>query len=53
MHRKRRQEPIECIQKGTSCPNCEGILDERSIYDDWDGCLTCDSCGQRFSTRKT
>lgn len=31
-----------------SCPNCrQGSLKELSIYDDWEGMLTCDKCGLR------
>ena len=32
-----------------NCPACQqGNLKELSIYDDWEGMLTCDKCGVRF-----
>lgn len=33
------------------CPTCrQGNLKELSIYDDWEGMLTCDKCGVRVKT---
>lgn len=31
----------------TTCPDCNGILREASLYDDWEGKLTCVACSRR------
>lgn len=32
------------------CLGCSlGVMKEMSIYDDWEGMLTCDKCGVRLS----
>ena len=34
---------------GTQCPSCkEGVLGENSIYDDWDGTVSCDKCSHQY-----
>jgi len=35
-----------------NCPTCEIPLEELSIYDDWEGKLTCPECGQRYSIKE-
>lgn len=34
-----------------NCKSChKGTMKEMSIYDDWEGMLTCDKCGVRTKT---
>lgn len=36
--------------RGRQCIECQkGTYDERNIYNDWDGTLTCDNCGHTIS----
>lgn len=39
---------IETEDQANQCTSCNiGVMKELSIYDDWDGMLTCDKCGVR------
>lgn len=43
-----RTKPKTKDLTGTVCKACaNGTLAERSVYDDWDGMLTCGNCGIR------
>lgn len=34
---------------GKKCNKCfKGVYKEMSIYDDWDGLLTCNNCGKKI-----
>ena len=44
------EDQLSVWDKG-NCPACQqGNLKELSIYDDWEGMLTCDKCGARVKT---
>jgi len=36
------------LHNSNTCQSCkQGTMKEMSIYDDWEGILTCDKCGLR------
>lgn len=38
---------------GKHCKKCKkGIYKEMSLYDDWDGTLTCNKCGRKIKRYK-
>lgn len=40
---------IEAEDQVSKCARCNiGTMKELSIYDDWEGMLTCDKCGVRI-----
>lgn len=43
------EEAIQEFNEELVCPECrKGTLKELSLYDDWDGTLSCDNCNYKM-----